>query len=156
MIDMLSTIPQHFPEIFTQKGVLRKQEPKRFKCTCGHMFTQTQTVRLSGMIFGVKVCPSCGERVKENPTYSVWKRMASNQIAIEDFILNVVSEQPAITKEALLAIVEEKFGKEQGALGHLAYFGYLQVDKEKRDTQNIIQYTINPEKNLNQRIERIQ
>lgn len=156
MIDMLSTVKNDFPELFTQKGELRKQKPKRFQCKCGHKFNKTKSVRLGGIGFGIPNCDKCGEKAKESTSYSVWKRMINNQIEQEDFILNVVIEKPSILKEDLQAIINEKFSIDAHALGHLVYFGYLQVDANKRDTMNRVEYTINPNKNLSARLERIQ
>lgn len=157
MIDMLSTVKEEFPEIYTKAGKLRKQEPKRFLCSCGHAFNKTKNTRVGGFVFGSPICEKCGNRAKEAKSYSVWKRMIDGQIEIEDFILNVVTEHPSIEKEELMKKVEDAFPKHHAnALGHLVYFGYLEVDKEKRDTMNRVEYTINPNKNLSKRYERIQ
>jgi hypothetical protein len=156
MIDMLSTVKKEFPELYTKKGELRKTEPKRFVCKCGHAFNKTKSVRVGGIVFGVRACEKCGEKVKESPSYSIWKRMINNQIEQEDFILNEVIQNSNIEKDQLQELINNQFKTDDHALGHLVYFGYLQVDTEKRDTLNRIEYTVNPNKNLSARYERIQ
>lgn len=153
---MLPTVKSEFPNLFTKKGVLKKKAPIRFDCTCGHHFTKTSTARLLDLVFSIHTCPECGKRVKESPNFSVWKRMMDHQIEAEDFILETVLNRGAILKDDLKPLIQERFGKENRALGFLVYFGYLKVDIEKRDTLNIVEYTINPEKVLNKRYERIQ
>lgn len=154
-IEMLPNVKKEFPELFTQKGELKKREPKRYRCHCGHEFSKTKLVKLPGITFGVAACDKCSGKGKESDSYSVWKRMVNNQIEQEDFILKTVQKHPSISKEELEILIKGQFKKDTHALGHLVYFGYLKVDDEKRNQHGQIEYTINPKKNLSKRYERI-
>lgn len=155
MIDMLSVVKKEFPELFTKKGVVRKTEPKRYKCQCGNTFNKVKRYNMGGLGFGIPVCSECGERAEKSVTNKIWSRLINHQIEQEDFILNAVMNNPSISKEQLNSLLNEKFATKTNALGHLVYFGYLPVDKEKRDTLKIIEYKINKEKDLLHRYEKL-
>lgn len=158
-INMLSSVKEEFPEIFTKvKGTLRKNGVKRFNFDhCGHSSDSAKGSLFMSALLGIKQCKKCGGDVKESIAYSVWKRMLDNQIEEEDFILNMVQEHGVILKDDLKAMIESRYGKDDSeALGFLCYFGYLNVDRDKRDNLGIIEYSINSDKNLSKRYERIQ
>jgi hypothetical protein len=163
-MEMLPKIKIDFPELYTKTGKLRKKEPYRFKCDCGNEFNKkTATGRNLVMTFATSRCKLCGSKAKETAAYNVWKRMINNQIEQEDFILKVVSANPFILRERLETIVESVFQKDNNtlfkkdvnALGHLVYFGYIKVNEHKRDVMKVIEYTINENKELSKRYERI-
>ncbi|KXY51332.1 hypothetical protein AT268_33165 [Bacillus cereus] len=153
MVDMLSVVKKEFPELYTKRGVVKKQKPKQFKCDCGNEFNKTKKVNFGWVGFAIPVCSECGGKAKKSVLYNIWKRMINNQIEQEDFILNVVMSNPSISKERIQMLLAEKFDESREALGYLVYFGYLQVDKEKRDTLKHIEYTVNQEKDLSHRYE---
>lgn len=156
MIDMLTNIQNEFPEIFTKQGILKKREPKKYKCDCSNDFSKTKvTAKIMGLTFASPICDKCGNRGKENLAYNVWKRMSNHQVKQEDFILNIVQEKGTIIKEELEKMVLSKFGEKTDALGTLVYFGYLNVDISKRDRCGVIEYSINTKKNLEKRYELI-
>lgn len=156
MIDMMSKVKDEFPDIYTKQGKIRKREPKKYKCDCGHSFSRLKTVGdFGGIKFGSPICPGCGNKAKDNLSHNVWKRAINGQFEEEDFILNTVKEHGLITKEDLQEILSNKFGNNTNALGTLVYFGYLNVDAKKRDDLGIIEYSINPKKSLESRYELI-
>jgi NAD-dependent SIR2 family protein deacetylase len=153
---MLEKIKTEFPELYTQKNKLRKTSPKRFQCECGNEFNKTQSVRYGGIGFSIPRCEECGKKAKETKAFIVWTRMIDNQIEEEDFILELVKMHKTIVKEEVQTKTKSVFKNSRGkALSHLVYFGYLQVDKEKRDINGIVEYSINDKKNSNNRYERI-
>lgn len=153
---MLPKVKEEFPELFTQKGVIRKTAPKRYQCKCGHAFNQTKTVSVGGIGFGILACSKCGERVKESTSYNVWNRLVSGQIEKEDILLDLVTTHDTILKDDLLILAEKQLpGVKTNALGFLVYYGYLKVDEEKRNNSNIIEYSINEKKNAERRYEKI-
>jgi hypothetical protein len=155
MINMASKVYVYFPEIYTKSGALKKREPKKYICDCGHEFSKTVAVRLPGITFGLKTCEKCGRKGKDNPAYNVWKRMVNKQIEQEDFILNTVKERGIITREDLENLLNQSFKEHTDALGTLVYFGYLNVNDDKRDHLGIVEYHINPKKSLDKRFELI-
>lgn len=155
MVDMLSVVKNEFPDLYTKRGLVRKTEPKRYKCKCGNSFNKIQRFNVGGLGFGIPVCTECGERAEKSVANKIWSRLINHQIEQEDFILNAVIDNPSISKEQLNTLLNEKFATKTNALGHLVYFGYLTVDKEKRDTLKIIEYKINKEKDLLHRYEKM-
>lgn len=156
MIDMMSNLIKEFPEIHTKQGKLKKRQPEKYICDCGNKFSRLKTTgNFGGLKFGSPICSECGRRAKDNLSYNVWKRASLGQVEQEDFILNTVKEYGAITKDKLEVLILKRFQKDKKALGNLVYFGYLNVNMEKRDKLGIIEYTINPEKNLEKRYELI-
>lgn len=153
IIDMNSKVQTLFPDLFTKKGTLVKREPKKYFCSCGHEFSKTSSIRYSGITFGSKTCSNCGKRSVESKSYNVWKRLKLGQIEQEDFILNVVKNEGTIRKEKLENLLKNHFKETSNALGTLCYFGYLHVDTDKRDNHGIIEYSINPKKDLQHRYE---
>lgn|GEM_PF-6531402 len=156
MVDLNSKIKDLFPELYTKKGKLIKREPYKYECiNCRNSFNKTRTIKIGGIGFGIKECAVCGNKGKDSISYNIWKRASRGEIEQEDFILNLVVERGVIDKEVLLDKVYEKFGFISDAIGTLVYFGYLTVDKEKRDTYGIIEYSIGDKTDIENRFEAI-
>lgn len=60
------------PEVYTQKGELRKRAPKKFVCrTCGHKMNQTGNIKLPGVTF--HACKNCnGSKIDPNSSFKEW------------------------------------------------------------------------------------
>ena len=156
MIHMIFRMKDEFPELFTKQGFLKKREPKKYKCSCGHTFSKTKKTNiLMGIQFAIPLCDVCGEKGTDNIAYNVWVRLNNKQMEQEDFILNTVNKHGTITKEEVERKLSNSFLKKTDALSTLVYYGYLQVDAVKRDKWNMIEYSINPNKELDKRYELI-
>lgn len=155
MINMVSKVKDEFPELYTKQGVLKKREPKKYKCDCGYEFSKTKNTSVMGMTFGSPICEKCRNRGKENITYNIWMRMKNTQIEQEDFILNTVKEYGTIRMEELEDLLFNTFSERTNAIGTLVYFDYLTVDAIKKEKWNMIEYSINTKKVLDERYELI-
>lgn len=155
-MEMLLKIPVEYPELYTKKGELSKREPKKYICECGHAFNKTQKLNFPGIGFAIPVCTECGNKGKASTAHGIWKRMKNRQIEQEDYILEVVTERSSIQYEELEQIMRARFEGYSGeALRYLVYFGYMNVDKELRDNQGIVVYSINRKKDLVARYENL-
>lgn len=158
---MLPHIKVEFPELYTKKGTFRKRSPRRYECPCGNLDLKKTKTRLSSMVFTSQTCRNCSERVKETEIYHIWERMKRNQIEQEDFILQTVHEHKHIVKKELEELLYEKFRRDTNVLrainplGFLVYYNYLRVDALLREEHGVIEYSINPNKELSKRYERI-
>lgn len=156
MVNMLSRVRLEYPGIYTTKGKLKSREPKKYICDCGNGFSSLKsTFVTSGMKFGSPICKECGKKAKDNIEFNIWKRMVNDQIEQEDCIINIVMEHGCIQKETLDSLIKERFANKTNALGTLVYFGYLLVDKEKRDGTGVVEYSVNNKKDLSNRNELI-
>ena len=154
-MEMLPRVRKEFPELYTNKGELRKREPMRYKCDCGNSFSEMKKVNYNGYVIMYPICNLCGEKANLSTSYKVWKRMVNKQIEQEDFILKVVNNNPFITKTSIQRLMKMQFENDVNALAHLVYFGYLKVNEEKRDRLDILEYTVNSKKDLTSRYENI-
>ena len=156
MVNMFSKVKELFPELYTKRGELIKREPKKYKCkNCGDEFSKTEKVTLSGITFGFKTCDKCGHKGEDSISYNVWVRMKKDQVQQEDYILNEIAARGTILKDELQDLLNSKFNNKTDALGTLVYFGYLIVDKEKRDKHGIIEYSLGNKENFENRFELI-
>lgn len=156
MIDMYSKVIRMFPELYTKRGKLIKREPKKYECTnCGNKFSKTRDVTLGGIGFGFKDCDKCGHKGVDSKPYNVWVRMSKGQIKQEDYILNEVKFRQKVLLDDLQETLKLRFDNKTDAIGTLVYFGYLEVNKEKRDIENIIEYSLGDKEDFNCRLELI-
>lgn len=152
---MKDRIKNDFPELYTKKGILTKTAPKRYECSCGNRFNKTKSISFGGLGFAIPTCDNCKNRAKLSVSYGIWNRMINNQIEHEDFILELVESRTAIEKIELEDALHKHFPKYDGwALSYLVYYGYLEVDKEKRDNSGEIIYSLNLDKDRYTRYEK--
>lgn len=154
---MLGYLKEDFPELFTKKGKMTRQEPKKYICEAGHEFNRTQSLTIDGITFGRIICPKCNRKGQRKVSYAVWRRATTGQMEVEDFILQMIDKRKNVRQDHVYMELEENFGPNynQAALGFLVYHGYLKVDQALKGEHNIIRYSINPEKDWKKRYENV-
>lgn len=161
LINMSDRMKEEFPKLYTYHGKVSKKAPKKYKCDCGNEFNKTKKHRVGGVVFGIKECPECGDRAKNSLDYDIWSRLVVGDIKKEDYILTEIIKKGVVDKKTILEKLNNKFEDAEDYLGHstalgtLCYFGYLKVNKYKRDELGKIEYSVNENKDLQNRYKTI-